>query len=125
MTRLTGKDESPCTWCDGIGYCRTDCSYMQIYDRLAEYEDAEEQGRLIVLPCKVGDTVYVINGPWVREYSVASVYWDGIFFQFQSENESYVEDCRRFSFFDERIGETVFLTEEEAKKALKGENDGC
>ena len=26
--------------------------------RLARYEDAEEQGRMVILPCKVGDTVY-------------------------------------------------------------------
>ena len=30
----------------------------QAIDRLAYYEDLEEQGRLVVLPCKVGDTVY-------------------------------------------------------------------
>ena len=29
-------------------------------DKLAEYETAEDEGRLVVLPCKVGDTVYVI-----------------------------------------------------------------
>ena len=27
-------------------------------DRLAAYEDIEEQGKLVVLPCKIGDTVY-------------------------------------------------------------------
>lgn len=44
-------------------------------DKLAEYEDAEEQGRLIVLPCKLGTTVYFIafdkcyNGKccWLRD----------------------------------------------------------
>lgn len=30
-------------------------------EKLKEYEDLEEQGRLIILPCKVGDTVYVDN----------------------------------------------------------------
>jgi hypothetical protein len=29
--------------------------------KLKEYEGLEEQGRLIILPCKVGDTVYVDN----------------------------------------------------------------
>ena len=29
--------------------------------KLKDYEDLEEQGRLIKLPCKVGDTVYVDN----------------------------------------------------------------
>lgn len=30
-------------------------------EKLADYEDAEEQGRLVKLPCKVGDTVYLID----------------------------------------------------------------
>lgn len=30
-----------------------------VLQKLAEYEDLEEQGRLVKLPCKVGDTVYV------------------------------------------------------------------
>lgn len=30
-------------------------------DKLAAYEDAEEQGRHVKLPCKVGDTVYLID----------------------------------------------------------------
>ena len=34
--------------------------FQDIIDKLAEYETAEEEGRLVVLPCKVGDTVYVI-----------------------------------------------------------------
>ena len=29
--------------------------------KLKDYEDLEEQGRLIKLPCKVGDTVYLIK----------------------------------------------------------------
>lgn len=92
MKRLTEKDESPCTCCGGIGHCSTDCSYKQIYDRLAEYEDiglepekivflknvvddafsakpeftehirellrTEKDGRLVILPCRVGDRIY-------------------------------------------------------------------
>ncbi len=35
------------------------CEAVQnIIDRLAHYEDLEEQERLIKLPCKIGDTVY-------------------------------------------------------------------
>ena len=35
------------------GYCAM--------EKLADYEDAEEQGRYVKLPCKVGDTVYLIK----------------------------------------------------------------
>lgn len=43
-------------------YCNNhleDCPTInEIYEKLAAYEDAEEQGLLLRLPCKVGDTVY-------------------------------------------------------------------
>ena len=35
------------------GYCAM--------EKLADYEDAEEQGRLIKLPCKIGDIIYRVN----------------------------------------------------------------
>ena len=35
------------------GYCAM--------EKLADYEDTEEQGRYVKLPCKVGDTVYLIK----------------------------------------------------------------
>ena len=44
----------------------------EAYYKLQHYEDLKEQGRLIELPCAVGDTVYVINkhcpSPWKKEY---------------------------------------------------------
>ena len=46
-----------CKRCDGM-----DCTYPAIaIEKLCHYEDLEEQGRLIVLPCKVGDTVWLIE----------------------------------------------------------------
>lgn len=37
-----------------------DVKWYKAVDRLAEYEDAEEQGLLVRLPCKVGETVYQV-----------------------------------------------------------------
>ena len=79
-------------------------SYEAIYERLRKYETAEEEGRLVVLPCKVGIRVYEIYqfcgyGAWEIE-----------------EHKIKLEDL-------DKIGKTVFLTREEAKKALK-EMDG-
>lgn len=34
---------------------------IQALEKIEEYEDLEGQGRLVILPCKVGDTVYVDN----------------------------------------------------------------
>ena len=58
-----------CSVCD-VAVC---CGLLEdILEKLAHYEDLEEQGRLIELPCAVGDTVYVINkhcpSPWKKEY---------------------------------------------------------
>ena len=53
MKRLTEKNESPCTCCGGIGSCRTDCSYKQLYDRLAEYEDTGLEPQEIMEAIKI------------------------------------------------------------------------
>lgn len=50
----------------GFEYCRKEdwenCKTIDdVIDKLAEHEDLEEQGLLLRLPCKVGDTVYIIS----------------------------------------------------------------
>jgi len=73
---------------------------------LAEYKDLERQGNLIRLPCKMGDTVYMIYN--------------------HSKNRRIIEEIKIDMFFlmqavmEGRFGKTMFLTEEEAKEALKG-----
>lgn len=51
MERLTYRGKTP-----NIAYC--DYDVREIINKLAEYEDLEEQGLILRLPCKVGDTVY-------------------------------------------------------------------
>lgn len=52
MDRLTRRDEFDNAYTfDSI----------KAIQRLAEYEDLEESGRLVKLPCAVGDTVYIIE----------------------------------------------------------------
>lgn len=41
-------------------YCRGEFESTACIDRLGEYENLEEQGLLVKLPCKVGDTVYIV-----------------------------------------------------------------
>ena len=75
-------------------------------ERLAEYEDLEEQNRLIKLPCAVGDTVYVLR-------------LDNTAYMMNNEKVwEIVEDKFEIFHFDS-IGKTVFLTREEAEAALK------
>lgn len=45
---------------NGEGGCENGCHILKMYRKLAAYEDAEEQGTLLRLPCGVGDTVYRI-----------------------------------------------------------------
>ena len=61
--RLTHYDEHKKRWQinDDYGAVMIDeLNYAvgEAIDKLAAYEDAEEQGRLVILPCKVGDTVW-------------------------------------------------------------------
>ena len=53
MERLTERDKEIPTLVDNAEY------WLTVYFKLKDCEDAEEQGLLLRLPCKVGDTVYV------------------------------------------------------------------
>ena len=79
-------------------------------DKLAEYEDLEEQNRLIKLPCAVGDTIYAIysdeDSSFIEEPKVVEV----------STHRVWI-DSAYFDYDD--FGKTVFLTREEAEAALK------
>lgn len=87
--------------------------------RLAEYEDAEKQGLLVRLPCKVGDTIYYAHPlecrEAVEEYVVTGFCFDKGGCQIRTYNPKGVI----IYFYLEFIGKTVFLTREEAERALK------
>lgn len=91
-----------------------------ILKKLADYEDLEEQGRLIKLPCKVGDAVYGINTDRniVSALKIISVkiYSYAIYFDYQLIDGIYKNIV---SFADADIGKTVFLTKSEAEVKLK------
>ena len=66
-TRLTTKEKYP-HGAEGVSkdkltgkYCRGVFEATACVEKLAEYENAEEEGRLVVLPCKVGDTVWMVH----------------------------------------------------------------
>ena len=81
------------------------------YYKLQHYEDLEEQGRLIKLPCKIGDTVWIPNfiTYWPSRFKV-----NDITIKIDIENTQVGFDV---DIVD--IGKTVFLTKEEAEAALK------
>ena len=124
--RLTTKCEV------GIGLSETSGNivndYEKVVNRLTELEDKIEQGTLIELPCKVGDTVYWVweeftNGKQklsIEEWKVEVIHIE--------ENEWAVkgfgkerEDGSRPFFWchSSKFGILWFLTSEEAEKRLK------
>lgn len=104
-----------------------------LLEALGKYEDLEEQGRLLRLPCKVGDAVYVVTSPFnvfddieydenmkdeVYESYVSSV----SFYESGEQYRIYAKATNHFigAYFREcDFGKTVFLAREEAEAKLK------
>ena len=82
------------------------CSH--IVDKLADYEDLEDQGLLVKLPCKVGTTVYHIVPVDTNSRKAIIEHEADLFFILVATVE-------------ERWGKTVFLTEQEAEESLRKE----
>lgn len=104
-------------------------SVDKLKNALGKYEDLEEQGRLVILPCKVGDTVYAIgfnnNKPIIYESVVLSILIIEKEIVFNVKVDEFgINSQLKQSMFDR----TVFLTKSEAEAKLKelrgGENDG-
>ena len=89
--------------------------------RLRELAEADKDGRVVVLPCKVGDVVYGFHGektilPMVAKWIETNT--DGWCIAVQ-----YTPMAPRFYRFSD-FGKTVFLTSEKAEKALEARKDG-
>ena len=101
-------------------------------EQLKAYEDAEEQGLLLRLPCKVGDTVYLINHSICenRKIPLECIIDE---FTFDKDNRCYAVLNGAMSFYAlhrfkavdiEKFGLTVFLTKEEAEQKLANMQKG-
>lgn len=90
------------------------------YTRLRELAEADKDGRLVVLPCKVGDTVYeVTSRKTISEYRVKAIRVE-LFCPFiEWDIVAGFVDKSPFGVSVDEIGKTVFLTREEAEKALE------
>ena len=122
MERLTNRNygENSCavytSYCDA---CRnSDCHCELVEDmvkKLADYEDLEEQGRLVKLPCKIGTEVYDIT------------WWDNAQEKVVVKGKTYYRTVHKhkvtklpFTYSDiDNFGKTVFLTKSEAEAKLK------
>ena len=120
--RLT--DKNPCKTCQRSCSLDYECEERANYEydcmkKLEKYEIAEEEGRLVFLPCKPGDTVYIIR--------------DDCDFPYDCYQSRTCKKCEyRNLYVDEEVfslvnivtnlrlfGITIFFTREEAEKALE------
>jgi len=126
MERLTERERNV----DGTGVAKEEITdgllkpfADKILTKLAVYEDLEEQGLLVRLPCKVGDTVYRVNSG-AKQPIIPMTVSEIHFLCCKNERavrfdtigkEDMGESCYRL----EDIGRIVFLTREEAVKKLE------
>ena len=94
-------------------------------DRMRELAEADKDGRVVVLPCRIGATVYILiqdsaifypetNGWYIGEDTIDVIAQDGFYLGAVEDVDFRPNDA---------IGETVFLTREEAEKALEAMKD--
>ena len=95
-------------------------------DRLRELAEADKDGRLVVLPCKVGDTVYYLDRGKNIEAKVISYTVDETgAWMFTVEIYDQKADKSYYCAMETaKIGKTVSLTREEAERAMEGRKDG-
>lgn len=90
-----------------------------LWERLKRYEDAEERGRLLGLPCVIGDTVYVVSEGMVVPIEVVDLTVSSL------KTGDFIMGIicdtgnGKAGFFNWDFGKVVFFSEEQAEKALK------
>ena len=156
MDRFTTKENPKpellsCVYCLEHSNCYSNMSCPEIYNALSKlryYENLEEQGKLAVLPCKIGDTVYQPS----YKFTKCSAYDYEPRYAHDSECECCEAECdsvcnpyihvgkvvemrinelskgevtvrvrftEKFDSSYYTIGQSVFLSKEEAEEALK------
>lgn len=133
MERLTKRFKNGQAMVYGCGnnckydfkYCNNHLEYCptinEIYEKLATYEDLEEQGKLLKPKCFPGDYVWEVNKERniISEYEVSSIRYgiNKTFRYMWTLRDGIYGDLDGFK--DDEIGRTVFLTKESAEAALK------
>lgn len=93
-------------------------------DRMKELAEADKDGRLVVLPCKVGDRLYEVTGrKTISVYKVRAIRVElfGLFIEWDIVEGFVWQSLSGINAGE--IGKTVFLTREEAEKALEAMKD--
>ena len=87
---------------------------LKLAEKLKYYEDLEEQGRLIELPCAVGDTVWTIDPDitFIDDFKVTDI-------DITKERIAFCNHYLGYFCYANDFGKIVFLTKEEAEEKLK------
>lgn len=131
MNRLTTRNSMgvavlkipyQCERCGEETYRLADYGNGEPIKKLAEYEDLEEQRRLLKLPCAVGDTVYEVQDlrKRIQLYTIIAVHISncGNLYGWElKDGKGIYSNVNGFSEY--ALGKSVFLTYEEAEAALK------
>ena len=115
MERLTNRDrEIPLPKPENAVF------WASAHEKLAQYEDAEEAGKLLILPCAIGDKIYRIEGkkkpPRILAAHVVEkieITTSGIWLCFGWRNMGYEVVRAR------DIGKTIFLNPDDGYAAMK------
>ena len=148
MERLTFEgnfcDIAQCDVIPGGSYCESgSCTQRKVWERLKAYEDtglepetiikakdaleyaygnanriielaeADKDGRLVVPPCKVGDMLFRVFAGEILEHKVRNMKY------FAIQGRWDIETYPFCPYVESSIGKTIFLTREEAEKALE------
>lgn len=120
------SDKNPCNDCRLYNPCTGPCDKWHewnssVLSKLAEYETAEEEGRLVVLPkCNIGDIV------WLPIDFENKIYKGKVYgFEYNNIRKKWVVKIQAetvsgycYEAFED-FGKTFFLTREEAEKSLE------
>ena len=128
MNEILFKRLTKQKWSNDIDLTQ-ELGYSYIYENLYELENLLENGWLLRLPCKVGDTVYclIAQGRFGTVYTtgeaiarvVSKIIWDGNRFEIYSERPHYWENGYNECNFSGYWGDSVFATKEAAEARLK------
>ena len=88
------------------------------FKRIVALMEADRTGRLVVLPCKVGDTLFRVFAGEILEHEVSNMRYLAIQGRWDIDTTPF---C---SYVESSIGKTIFLTREKAEKALEAMTDG-
>lgn len=129
--RLAAYEDSECAPEEGLPKDKADEIALKLmrladleslcsYTRLRELAEADKDGRVVVLPCKVGDRLYEVTGrKTISVYKVKAIRVElfGLFIEWDIVEGFVWQSLAGINAGE--IGKTVFLTREEAEKALK------